>query len=165
MADIRENNGCLDWDDSIENDGQEFVTLPEGDYDFTITNFERGRFPGGGKLPACNKATLTLRVENKEGTASIRTDLFLHKSVEWKLSAFFRSVGLKKHGEMLRRMPWDKVVGAKGRAHIVQRSYTGKDGTQRTTNDVRDFLDPKDTAAERFERGEVVDLAGQEMPF
>ena len=27
-------NGCFDWDDAIENDGQEFITLPEGDYEF-----------------------------------------------------------------------------------------------------------------------------------
>ena len=60
MADNYQNqNMFLDWDDAIENDGQEFVTLEEGDYNFTVTGFERGRFPGSAKLPACNKATLT----------------------------------------------------------------------------------------------------------
>ena len=30
---------CMDWNDAIENDGQEFVTLEEGDYNFTVTGF------------------------------------------------------------------------------------------------------------------------------
>lgn len=39
----------LDWNDIIERDGQEYITLKDGDYDFTVTAFERGRFPGGTK--------------------------------------------------------------------------------------------------------------------
>lgn len=31
----------LNWDDEIEKDGNEFVLLPEGDYDFTVESFER----------------------------------------------------------------------------------------------------------------------------
>ena len=54
------DNNIMNWDDTIENDGQEFVVLPEGDYTFTVTNFERGRFPGSTKIPPCNKATLTI---------------------------------------------------------------------------------------------------------
>ena len=60
MADYQNNNMFLDWDDAIESDGQEFVILEEGDYNFTVTDFERGRFPGGTKIPPCNKAALTL---------------------------------------------------------------------------------------------------------
>jgi hypothetical protein len=53
-------NMILDWSDTIENDGQEFVLLPEGDYNFVVTGFERGRFPGGAKVPACNKASISV---------------------------------------------------------------------------------------------------------
>ena len=35
----------LGWDDVIEKDSN-FVTLPEGDYDFVIDHFERARHPG-----------------------------------------------------------------------------------------------------------------------
>ena len=34
------------WDDAIENDGPEFVTLPEGEYDFQIIGLERKRYQG-----------------------------------------------------------------------------------------------------------------------
>ena len=43
----------MGWDDVLENDGQEFITLPEGDYTFTVTAFERGQFPGGPTIPPC----------------------------------------------------------------------------------------------------------------
>ncbi len=130
---------CLDWDSAIENDGQEFIILPEGDYVFTVTDFERGRFPGSAKIQPCNKAVLTLRVDTPDGVANIRTDLILFKSMEWKLSAFFRCIGQKKHGERL-VMNWNKVVGSRGYAHFKPRTYT-KDGEERQANDVDKFYD------------------------
>lgn len=63
MAFNNNQNMCMGWDDQIENDGQEFIILPEGGYNFTVTEFERGRFPGSAKIPACNKVTLTLEVK------------------------------------------------------------------------------------------------------
>ena len=83
MADYLNNNAGMDWDDAIENDGQEFIILPEGDYNFTVTDFERGRFPGSAKMSPCNKATLTLQVKTEDGIASIRTDLILNRGVPY----------------------------------------------------------------------------------
>ena len=129
MAENYQNdqNMFLDWNDTIESDGQEFITLEEGDYVFEVTGFERGRFPGGQKIPACNKAALTLQVKTDAGTAVIRTDLLLYKTMEWKLSSFFRCIGQKKHGERL-TMDWSKVIGSRGRAHFKPRTYTDRDG-------------------------------------
>jgi hypothetical protein len=106
-----ENNKDLlmDWDDSIETDGQEFILLPDGEYNYKVTNFERGRFPGGPKVPACNKAIITLQVETPEGIAIVKFDLLLYRTLEWRISDFFRSIGQKKHGEKL-TMDWNKVV-------------------------------------------------------
>ena len=132
-------NGCMEWDDVIENDGQEFVLLPDGDYLFEVVDFERGRFPGGPKIPACNKATVTLLVRTPDGIARVRTDLLLYRTLEWKISSFFRSIGQKKHGEKT-VMNWNKVVGSRGKAHFKPRSYT-KDGQERQVNDVDRFID------------------------
>lgn len=141
MSEIKNNaNMCMDWDDSIENDGQEFITLDEGDYNFIVTDFERGRFPGSAKIPACNKATITLEVATENGTAYVKTDLILYRSLEWRISSFFRSIGQKKHGERL-VMNWNQVVGSHGRAHFKPRTYVGNDGQERTTNDVAYFID------------------------
>lgn len=142
MADTYQNNQnmFLEWDDAIESDGQEFVILEEGDYNFTVTGFERGRFPGGQKIPACNKAALTLQVSTPQGIAVIHTDLLLYKSMEWKLSAFFRCIGQKKHGERL-VMDWNRVIGSRGRAHFKPRNYTDRDGNERQANDLDRFYD------------------------
>lgn len=137
---LNNNDMLMDWDDTIENDGQEFVILPEGDYNFTVTDFERGRFPGSAKIPACNKATLTLQVNTADGTATIKTDLILYRSLEWRISAFFRCIGQKKHGERL-VMNWNTVVGSRGRAHFKPRNYTDRDGNERQANDVDKFYD------------------------
>lgn len=129
----------IGWDDTISMDGEQFITLEEGDYDFTVTGFERGRFPGSAKIPACNKAVLTLTVNTAEGTANVKYDLILWSSLEWKISAFFRAIGQKKNGEAF--VPrWNQVVGSKGRARFKPRKYT-KDGEERTVNDVASFYD------------------------
>lgn len=119
----------LGWEDEIVTDAKEFVQLTPGDYQFTVTNLERGRHTPKsqkpGKLPACNKATLTLQIETAEGIAQLTHNLFLHTSTEGMLSAFFGSIGQKKHGEPL-RMNWNSVVGAKGVCRVNKRPGTGQ---------------------------------------
>jgi len=131
---------CMDWDSAIESDGQEFITLEEGDYNFEITNFERGRFPGSAKIPACNKATITAVVRTATGIASVKFDLILYRSLEWRISSFFRCIGQKKHGERL-VMDWNKVLGSKGRAHFKPRTYTNNNGEEKIVNDIERFID------------------------
>ena len=133
-------NMFMDWDDAIENDGQEFVILDEGDYNFTVTGFERGHFPGSAKIPPCNKAVLTLSVDTPDGVAVTKFDLIMYRTLEWRVSSFFRCIGHKKHGERL-VMDWSKVVGSKGWARFKPRTYTDKNGDERQTNDVGSFYD------------------------
>ena len=140
MSDFQNAAHEIGWEDQINVDGEQFITLEEGDYDFTVTCFERGRFPGSAKIPACNKAVLTLTVNTPDGTANVKYDLILWSSLEWKISAFFRAIGQKKSGEAF--VPrWNQVVGARGRAHFKPRKYTTKEGEERTVNDVASFYD------------------------
>ena len=60
----------------------------------------------------------------------MKFDLILSKALNWKLSAFFRSIGQKKRGEKI-TMDWNKVLGAKGRAHIKQKVYTNQAGEEK----------------------------------
>ena len=136
------------WGDEIKNDGPDFVPLPEGDYPFTVEKFERGRFDGSAKLPPCNMAIVTLRVESEAGCATITHRLYLHSKCEGLLCAFFESIGQRKHGEPL-RMNWDKVVGSSGMAKIEVHEYTKKDGSDGQSNQVKRFLaPPEETAAQ-----------------
>lgn len=111
----------LGWDDKIVKD-DEFILLPDGDYDFMVESFERGRHGGSDKLPPCNKAVLRLRIDAPQGSASILHNLFLHTKTEGMLSSFFSAIGEKKKGEAL-KMNWNKVVGAKGRCKITHKLY------------------------------------------
>ena len=146
MADNTNMNEAMGWDDSIENEGQEFILLDEGDYEFTVEKMERGQFNGSAKLSPSPKATLTLAVATDRGTAHVKTDLILNRALEWKLCQFFLSIGLKKHGEPL-VMKWGEVTGRTGKAHIRQRSWTGNDGVERKSNDVERYLDPMEHSA------------------
>jgi len=130
----------MNWDDTLESDGQEFVLLPEGDYTFTVTGFERDRFAGKNDIPPCNRARLTLRIDNDLGPATVRYDLLLYRPLEWKIAAFFRAIGQKKRGEKV-VMDWNRVQGARGRAHLRPKEFIGRSGDTRKTNEVVHFYD------------------------
>ena len=134
------DNRVFDWDSPIEDDGNGFVLLPEGDYDFIVTGFDRGQYNGSANIPACPKAILTLTITASEGNFQIKQDLYLCGKMEWKISSFFRSIGQKKHGERL-TPKWDQVLGSKGRLHLTQRDYIGNDGTNKKTNNIAYFID------------------------
>lgn len=135
MADIERELG---WDEEIENEGSDFVLLDEGEYDFVVTKFERGRSKGSDKIPPSNMAILTLRVDDQ---TTITERLILHSKTEWKLCQFFTSIGQRKHGEKM-RMNWNVVTGARGRCKIIVDDYIGNDGKEHYTNRVDKFLEP-----------------------
>ncbi len=140
----------FEWDDTITKDAGEYILLPEGDYNFVVESFERGRHPGSEKLPACNKAILTLRIDATEGTVKITHNLFLHTKTEGMLSAFFTSIGQKKKGEPL-KMNWGHVPGSSGKCKIGVHTYE-KDGETRKNNDIKRFYPKEEGPA--FKAGE-----------
>ena len=113
------------WDDVIQQD-KEFVLLPEGLYEFTVTGFERARHTpsGNGKLPACNKAIVSVEVVAPQGEVTMKHNLFLHSSTEGILSAFFGAIGQKRKGEPL-RMDWNAIIGKVGVCKVGSREYNG----------------------------------------
>ena len=129
------------WDDEIQRD-ESFQVLPEGDYRFTVTRFERARHSGSEKIPACNKAVLTLSVSGPEASGEVQTSLFLHSKFEWKLCQFLTSIGQRKHGEAM-RMNWGAVPGSTGVCHVGVRKWTGNDGKERDGNEINEFYDPE----------------------
>lgn len=141
----------FEWDDTITKDAGEYILLPEGDYNFVVESFERGRHPGSEKLPACNKAILTLRVDAPEGTVKITHNLFLHTKTEGMLSAFFSSIGQKKKGEPF-KMNWGYVPGATGKCKIGIRTYKPEQGGERKYNEIKQFYPKEDGPA--FKAGE-----------
>ncbi|MDD3395149.1 MAG: DUF669 domain-containing protein [Anaerotignum sp.] len=134
----------LGWNDTIEKDS-DFILLPEGDYDFKVVKFERGRHQGSEKLPPCNKAILTLEIDSPEGAVTITHNLFLHSKTESMLSTFFTAIGQKKKGEKV-SMNWNAVPGARGRCRVYQDSWTGDDKVERKSNKIKKFYEATNTA-------------------
>lgn len=134
--------GELGWDDVIENDSPEFVILPDGDYDFEVIDFERGRHNGSEKLPPCNKAIVHIRIEGKEGISTIKHQLFLHTITEGILCAFFAGIGQRQKGERL-KMNWNAVVGSKGRCKVSTRKWINDEGKEMVFNEVKKFYEPE----------------------
>ena len=134
MADTY-NDELLDWDSELENDGQQYVTVPPGDYTFTVTDVERANYNGSDKLPPCKMVTIKGTIDTDLGNATFQENLYLVRKQEWKLSAFFRCIGMKKHGEKL-RMEWSKVPGSRGKAKFKNELYKGN-----TYNRIDQFYD------------------------
>lgn len=146
MNEIERDLRELGWDDEIQNDGPEFVVLPEGDYNFEVVKFERGRHNGSEKLPPCNKAIVTIKIEGREGVALITHNLFLHSKCEGMLCSFFTGIGQRKHGEKL-KMNWNNIIGSKGKCKVGIRKWTSNEGNEYTNNEIKKFYEPKENAA------------------
>lgn len=142
MSDIRE----LGWDEGFDKDFSEndFIVLPEGDYDFTVESFERARHEGSEWTPPCNKAILKLKIDTEEGSTIVVLNLYLcsKDSCRRTIYRFHESIGLVKDGETL-KPNWNAgaLVGQTGRAHIVQRP--DKNDPSKIYNNIKSFY-PKE---------------------
>lgn len=132
---------ALSWDDEINYEERSFITLPEGDYDFEVVDFERARHPGSERLPACNMAVLKIRLSGEAGSTTIQHRLFLHTRTQGFLSEFFVAIGQMRKGESI-RMNWNAVVGSRGRCKVGIRKWVGDDGQERTSNEILRFYAP-----------------------
>lgn len=161
MSDYNNNQGFeLGWDSEIEKDSPDFILLPDGEYDFVVKSFERGRYNGGDKIGPCPKAILKLGIDTYEGEAVVRKELLLHSRLEGLLCEFFVSIGQRQHGQRV-AMNWNAVTGARGRCKIG--TYIGKDGNK--YNEVKKFLEPKQGAQpQQYQQPQQYAGAPQNMP-
>lgn len=136
-----ENYENFDWDAitlDADAEGQGGSPLLEaGEYDYTVTGYERKQYAGGPKIPPCPELDITVYVDG----AQITERLFLTKSMQWKLAQFMVSCGLKKHGEEA-RVDFSRLVGATGRCEVGVHSWTGNDGAERKSNQIKRWLYP-----------------------
>lgn len=126
----------IGWEDEISQESN-FVLVEPGDYDFTVTTFERKRFGGSNKMCACNQAVLHIDV----GDATILDNLFMNKKAEWRISQFFTAIGQKQKGVSF--IPnWNAVPGSRGRCKVGVRIWKGDDGAERKNNEIKEYYAP-----------------------
>lgn len=145
----------LGWDDEIEKDGPDFILLPEGDYSFEVVGFERTRHNGSEKLPACNKAILTIKLTSDDGEKSttIKHNLFLHSKTEGMLCAFFTAIGQRKKGEKI-NMNWNLVIGSRGRCKVGIHNWKNDKGEINQSNQIKQFYEPTSDKASGWKPGQ-----------
>lgn len=116
-----EEKKTLSWESDLPAEVENERALPpEGEYGFTVVEFEK-TFSKTGKP----MAKLNLELDEKGQYWKVYDYLVLTESMAWKLVSFFECLGLKKKGEALAKMPWDKVLGASGRMTIKHEIYNG----------------------------------------
>ena len=134
------DNSVMDWNDVIEDDGQEYVLLLKRIITSLLLILKKEDSLVVQKFLLQIKKQNQFKFFSEMGVASMKFDLILSKALTWKLSAFFRSIGQKKRGEKI-TMDWNKVLGAKGRAHIKQKVYTNQSDEEKNINDLDYFID------------------------
>lgn len=135
---MNENIRELGWEDEIIEEGSPFEPLPEGDYEFTVSKVERTRYEGSDRIPACNMAKVTFTIWGADRSADIIENFYLNSKTEWKISAFYLAIGLKKHGEPV-KMQWNAVSGRKGKCRLEINKYTDKNGNPARNNRIKKF--------------------------
>lgn len=142
----------LGWESTIEKDN-DFVLLPAGDYDFEVMTYERARHGGSDKIPPCNKAIVHIKVSSPEGSTTIKHQLLLYSSLEWKLCEFFTAIGKRKKGEKL-KMDFNGAIGCKGRCKVGTRKWLSNNGQEMEGNQIETFYEPDEAvAAPTFQQG------------
>lgn len=137
------------WDDEIENDAEmEFVTLPEGDYRFMMQEYEKAIYNGSSTKIGlgCPMVIVKLKIFSDKGNANVQDRLYMNKNLEWKLSSFFRSLGMKKHGQKF-KMDFDAAIGKEGMCHIKLTQSSGADGQPKTFMNVDRYIDSEASIA------------------
>ena len=148
MNENQNNTQCVsyDWDSTFQNEEKTFTLLPDGDYSFVVTGFERGSFEGSEKMPACPMAILTMDVTNGTDSGTIQDRLFLNSRSEWRICQFFTAIGQRRHGEAI-KPNWSKVQGSRGTLKLEISKFTKRDGTQGENNKVKQYYEKQSAPA------------------
>lgn len=118
----------------------EYEPLPEGEYNFTAVYKNQSRFNGSAKLGPCNQMNVDIHVEGR----TIPHRFYMNtKAVKWAfgLNAFFIALGLAQPGQTF-RPDWNALPGRTGRCKLGIRKWTGDDGKEHFTNEIKAFLGP-----------------------
>ena len=123
MSELNTTNtyeGALDWNSEIE---ETYLDLPDGTYDFTVIDAERGRFepkPDSKIKEPSPQVKVYVEIKDPNGSdqkVKLNSLLILHTRTKGLLCNFFRSIGVMKKGESL-KMDWN-VIGKTGKLSLT----------------------------------------------
>lgn len=133
----------LDWDATIvdfEDGGGDFDPVKPGEYEFEVEGVERGQYNGGPKMGPCPMAKVRVRLLDAERKAVVFTNFYMNSKVAWRISDFFKSVGMRERdadSHVPLKCDWPGTIGRHGRCKVTTRTYNGK-----IYNEVERWLKP-----------------------
>jgi hypothetical protein len=132
------------WDERIEGKGADdgsFTIFPDGIYPFTVIDFERSRYEGSEKLPACNMAIVKMQFEGgpQLGKTTVQHRIFLHTKTKGLIAQFFRGLNLRKHDDDIALGDFSRIKGCRGFARLGKRTFDGKE-----YQDIKRFIEPEE---------------------
>lgn len=115
------NNDVLDFNATI-NEGEPQIP-EEGQYFFKVKSVEDGVSKSSG-APMVS-VELMLFNGDLEYVGKVYDHMPLIKAAVWKICAFYRTIGLKKHGQPI-QMNWPWTVNRYGYCEVIHDSYNGQ---------------------------------------
>ncbi len=155
------NNKSL-WEVTTDDEGPKLAE--PGDYLGQVIWVEEGEYAGGAKIGLCRCVTVTIQFQTPDGKRDVTDRFYNWPSVLWRVSAFCRAVGVKRHGEAC-RFSWQEMMGRRLKFHLARRSYTGRDGERHLTGSIDRYydFDPENFPPEEAVFEDV--RADDELPF
>lgn len=124
------------WGDEVTSDGDIYVTLMPGKYVGEITSAKKGMWESKGKMNGCKYVDVSVTIKTDDGQTTVSDNIFLSRSVEWKIGQFLRACGLKAKGEPIKPEKASQSVHKK--VLVTIGCQLGKD------HDYQDLTDPNE---------------------
>lgn len=148
---------AMELNETISYDGSDFRLIDDGTWPFTVKAVSIEQYKGSQNIPPCLMAKVTLHVGVGANTTDVTDNIYLYYNdngnPNWRISAFYRAIGYKKHGQEV-QMNWDAgfLVGKTGWVETKQREFTFTQGARKgekgTSIDVDRYIDPEDAPAD-----------------
>jgi hypothetical protein len=146
----------------------DFVTLPKGEYPYTIAKVEFKNYqPKPGKTTGitkpCKQIVIGLVVNGGDkGNAWVDENLYFYPTCMFRILSVFKSVGLISDGYK-GSLPWDQLKGSNGRAKFeVEKYHSTKYGEEREKMIAKSFIKATAAAPKNEANDEWSD---EDMPF
>lgn len=147
---------AMELNETISYDGSDFRLIDDGTWPFTVKAVSIEQYKGSQNVPPCLAAKVTLHVGVGAESTDVTDNIYLYYNdngnPNWRISAFYRAIGYKKHGQEV-QMNWDAgfLVGKTGWCETKQREFTYTQGPRKgekgTSIDVDRYVDPENAPA------------------
>lgn len=129
-----DENREIGWGEDIVGEEQQFVLLPEGEYDFIVdsVNYIRKTVDN----VTCGYSEVVCRIKTPEGDVIVKTNIKLVQKMMWKITEFFVCLGMGQVGQKF-KTDWPATRGRTGRLKLSNRDYN-----QKKYNQIDKFLAP-----------------------